>query len=37
VEIIVAMPFSKAIKFDIGDLCVDIFFRFDYSTKRKNL
>ena len=29
--------FAKALKFDVGDLAVDVFFWFDYSTKRKNL
>ena len=29
--------FVKAIKCDVGDMDVDVFFWFDYSTKRKNL
>ena len=29
--------FVKAIKCDVGDMAVDVFFWFDYSTKRKNL
>ena len=29
--------FVKAIKCDVGDIAVDVFFWFDYSTKRKNL
>ena len=29
--------FVKAIKCDVGDMAVDVFFWFEYSTKRKNL
>ena len=29
--------FVKVIKCDVGDMAVDVFFWFDYSTKRKNL